>query len=126
MSSSIWWVAPSSPNVIPAWEAHIFTFLFEYAIDCLIWSYTLPVEKFANVPVKGIFPPVASPAASPIIFASAIPVWKNLSGFSFANSFIFNEPVRSAHNATTFSLDLPSSVRPSPKPDLVSLFPWFI
>ena len=44
-------------------------------------------------------------------------------GFSSAKTFIFNEPVKSAHNATTLSLDLPNSVRPSPKPDLVSLSP---
>ena len=29
ISSRIWWVAPSSPRVMPAWEAHILTFLPE-------------------------------------------------------------------------------------------------
>ena len=33
ISSKIWCVAPSSPKVNPAWEAHILTFLSEYAID---------------------------------------------------------------------------------------------
>jgi hypothetical protein len=37
----------------------------------------LPVEKLANVPVKGILPPIVNPAAIPIMFASAIPIWKN-------------------------------------------------
>ena len=40
----------------------------------------LPVEKLANVPVKGIFPPIVKPAAIPIMLASAIPIWKKRSG----------------------------------------------
>ena len=31
------------------------------------------IEKLAKVPVKGILPPIVSPAAIPIIFASATP-----------------------------------------------------
>ena len=76
--------------------------------------------------MKGIFPPIVNPAAIPIIFASATPTCINLLGFSSANSFIFKEPVKSAHNATTLLLFLPSSVRPSPKPDLVSLSPVLV
>ena len=33
-----------------------------------------------KVPVKGILPPIVKPAAIPIIFASAIPIWKKRSG----------------------------------------------
>ncbi len=33
------------------------------------------------------------------------------------------DKVETALRATTFSLDLPNSVNPSPKPDLVSFFP---
>ena len=38
ISSSIWCVAPSSPTVIPACVAHIFTLAFVCAIVFLIWS----------------------------------------------------------------------------------------
>src|SRR5690606_6897868 len=87
------------------------------------WSYTLPVEKFAKVPVKGIFPPIVIPAAIPIIFASAIPIWKNRSGWFFLNSSILREPVKSAQRATTSLFFFPSSVSPSPKPERVSFWP---
>ena len=36
MSSNAWWVAPSAPVVIPAWEATIFTLALLYATDTLI------------------------------------------------------------------------------------------
>jgi hypothetical protein len=35
-------------------------------------------EKLANVLVNGILPPIVNPAAIPIMFASAIPIWKTL------------------------------------------------
>ena len=123
MSSNIWWVAPSSPRVNPAWEAHTFTFLLEYAIDWRIWSYTRPVEKAAKVPVKGIFPPMVRPAAIPIILASAMPTWKKRVGFSSWNFSILSEPMRSAQSATTLGFLRPSSASPAPKPLRVSFLP---
>ena len=65
---------------------------------------------------------MARPAAIPIILASAIPIWKKRLGFSSINFSILSEPIKSAHNATTFSLVLPNSANPAPKPDLVSFF----
>jgi hypothetical protein len=67
-------------KVNPAWEAQIFTF---YQSKLLIdeFGHTLPVE--ANVPVNGILPPIVNPAAIPIMFASAIPIWKNVLGGFF-------------------------------------------
>jgi hypothetical protein len=46
------------------------------------FGHTLPVEKLAKVPVKGIFPPMVNPAAIPIMFASAIQFGKNVCVFS--------------------------------------------
>ena len=44
----------------------------------------------------------------------------------FLKSCIFKDPVKSAHNATILGFFLPSSVKPSPNPDRVSLSPKFI
>ncbi|MNL46989.1 hypothetical protein D3C87_1697530 [compost metagenome] len=62
------------------------------------------------------------PAAKPIILASAIPTWKKRSGKSFLNASIFNEPIKSAHKATTLGLVLPNSAKPAPNPERVSFF----
>jgi hypothetical protein len=66
MSSRIWCVAPSSPNVNPACEAQIFYVLVrKLLID--EFGHTLPVEKLAKVP-RGIFPPIVNPAAIHVCF----------------------------------------------------------
>src|SRR5690606_28168040 len=98
----------------------------EYAMDCLIWSYTRPVEKLAKVPVNGILPPMVRPAARPIILASAMPTWKKRSGNSFRKSPILSEPIRSAQSPTTFGLARPASRSPTPKPERVSFFSVYV
>ena len=84
------------------------------------WSYTLPVLKLAKVPVNGTLPPMVSPAATPIMFASATPHWMKRSGNSFSKASILSDPVRSAQRPTTSGLLRPSSSRPSPNPERVS------
>ena len=66
---------------------------------------------------------MVSPAAIPIILASAIPIWKKRVGFSSMNFSIFREPIKSAQRATTLGLVRPSSASPAPKPLRVSFFP---
>ena len=46
----------------------------------LTWSVTRLEAKQANVLVKATKPMVASPAAIPTMFCSAIPTWKKRSG----------------------------------------------
>ncbi len=65
---------------------------------------------------------MVSPAAIPIILASAIPVWKNLSGAFSMNFSILRDPMRSAQSATTLGLVSASSAKPAPKPERVSFF----
>ncbi len=80
----------------------------------LIWSYALPAANTANVLAYGIFPHVAIPAAVPIIFCSAIPISKNLSGNFSANSFVFVAFDRSASNTTIFLFSSPKACNASP------------
>ena len=114
ISSNIWCVAPSSPTVIPACVAHIFTLAFVCAIVFLIWSYALPAANTAKVLTYGIFPKVLNPAPVPIISCSAIPISKNLSGNSFAKIDVFVAPDKSASSTTTFLFSSPSSAKASP------------
>ncbi len=44
------------------------------------WSRSLVVAKAANVTAIGRRPAAASPAATPIMFCSAIPIWKKRPG----------------------------------------------
>src|SRR5688572_21645996 len=69
---------------------------------------------------------MVSPAAMPIMLASAIPTWKKRSGCAFWNASIFSDPVRSAQSATTCGLDFPSSESPAPKPERVSFFSVYV
>ena len=73
MSSLIWCVAPSGPTVRPACEQKIFTFRFVYATFCRITLYVCADPNTLYVAAKGILPAAASPAATLIMFGSAIP-----------------------------------------------------
>ena len=53
-------------------------------------------------------PVIAIPDATPIMFASAIPHSKYLSGNSAAKASIFSEPFRSAARATTLGSAFPA------------------
>ena len=55
-----------------------------------------------------------------IMLASAMPTCTKRSGNSLIKSFIFNDPIRSAQRATTWSFFLPASSSPAPKPERVS------
>ena len=109
MSSNVWWLAPSSPTVIPECVAQTLTLRLEAPIEFLITSKALPVANMANVLAQTIFPTAARPAAAPYMFCSAIPILKNLSGNSFANNKVFVEPERSASITTSLSLFFPIS-----------------
>ena len=54
----------------------------------------------ANVLTNGIFPQVASPAAVPIIFCSAIPISKNLFGNFLAKILVLVADDKSASKTT--------------------------
>ena len=51
----------------------------------LTWSYARPVANTANEPVNATLPATASPAATSIMFCSAIPTLKKRSGYASAN-----------------------------------------
>jgi len=61
---------------------------------------------------------------------SAIPISKNLSGYSFANIPVFVAPAKSASNTTIFSFSFPNSSRFSPFFDIylhfISIFFKFL
>ncbi len=73
MSSLHWWLAPSSPTVMPAWVAPIFTLRWGYPMEFLTCSKARPAANIAKVEANGIFPQVDSPAATAIMFPSAMP-----------------------------------------------------
>ena len=73
MSSFIWCVAPSGPTVSPAWEQKIFTFRFVYATFWRITLYVCALPNTLYVAANAIFPAAARPAATLIMFGSAIP-----------------------------------------------------
>ena len=64
MSSKVWWLAPSSPTVIPAWVAQIFTFACVYPMEFLIISKALPAANIAKVLAHTTFPERARPHAA--------------------------------------------------------------
>src|SRR5207245_11099785 len=56
-----------------------------------IWSRHFPGTNAEYVLTYGIFPARASPAAIPIMLASAIPMLKNRSGYRSAKRLVFIE-----------------------------------
>ena len=63
---------------------------------------------------NGILPHVASPAAVPIIFCSAIPISKNLSGNFLAKILVLVAADKSASNTTTLLFFSPKFANSSP------------
>lgn len=70
--------------------------------------------NMANVLTNGTFPQVESPAAIPVIFASAIPqsIWR--SGNAFLKIPVLVAAARSASSTTRFSFSFPSSANALP------------
>ena len=83
-------------------------------MELRIISKALPAANIANVLAHTILPDTARPAAAAYIFCSAIPILKNLSGYSFANTAVLVEPERSASITTRLSYFLPSSTSALP------------
>ena len=121
-SSSIWWDFPSSPTVRPACVAQIFTFRSGTQTLWRICSNALPVANIANELANATFPWEASPAAIPIMFASATPMLKKRSGWAFPKAVVLVDPDRSASRTTTSGWDCPSSRRASPDAFRVATF----
>ena len=65
-------------------------------MEFLTCSKALPAANIAKVDANGIFPVAAIPAATPIMFDSAIPQSKCLSGNFFLNMPVFVAAARSA------------------------------
>src|SRR5436190_9716289 len=80
-----------------------------------------PTRKHANEAAKGIFPVSARPAATPIMFASAIPTLKARSGYFFAKPAVIVDFERSASSVTMRSSLAPRSSRASPNAARVAL-----
>ena len=76
--------------------ATIFTSQSECTRVFLTCSKTLPDANIANVEAIMILPVLERPEATPIIFCSAIPTSKNLSGNSLAKRQVLVERKRSA------------------------------
>jgi hypothetical protein len=72
------------------------------------------VPKTAKVLAKGMSPTAASPAAVPIMSASATPALKNRSGNSLANQLDRVEELRSASRATMSGFSFPRARRVLP------------
>src|SRR3990172_1510034 len=102
ISSFIWCVAPSGPTVRPAWEQKIFTFRFVYATFWRITLYGCALPDTLYVDANTIFPAAARPAATLIMFGSAIPSWNNRSGNALPKSNVLIDSVVSAPTTTTF------------------------
>ena len=111
ISSSAWWLAPSSPTVTPPWVATIFTLSPGCATEHLTWSQALPEANTAKVLKKAILPEYANPAAVPTASCSATPILKNLSGKTFRNFAVWVEQARSASKTTIFLFSFPSSIK---------------
>src|SRR5205814_9202113 len=69
-SGSDIWLGPSAASVMPACDP-VILMLAPELIAIPIWSYPRS-KNFANVEQNGIFPDEAQPAATEIIFCSAI------------------------------------------------------
>jgi hypothetical protein len=65
MSSRIWCVAPSSPNVNLHVKHRFYIFISKLLID--EFGHKPSCRKLANVPVKEFYP-IVNPAAIPIMF----------------------------------------------------------
>jgi hypothetical protein len=72
------------------------------------------VANSAKEEAKGIFPQVANPAATPIMFASAMPTLKNLPGNRLAKKEVLVDAEQSLSRTTTFSSLSPNSTKASP------------
>src|SRR5438552_16559733 len=96
-SSLIWCVAPSGPTVRPAWEQNTFTFKFVYATFWRMMLYVCAEPNTEYVVAKGIFPAAARPAATEIMFGSAILSWKKRYGMAFPISIVFRDYVLYAY-----------------------------
>jgi hypothetical protein len=82
------------------------------------------VEKFAKVPVSRILRQWLRNPAVPIMFASAIPIWKKRSEM-VGKSSNFNDQIQVGAKAQLHFHFLSNSVIPAPNPERVSLLPWF-
>ena len=98
---------------MPACVAPILTFRCGYATEFLTCSKALPAANIANELAKTVLPQAAIPAAVEIIFASAIPIFINLSGNFFLNTSVFVDFERSA-SSTKKSYFSPNSASASP------------
>ena len=77
-------------------------------------GWTMNVANIANVLAKAIFPLAARPAATAIMFPSAIPISKWRSGATFFASAPFVLPARSASSATMLRSSAISCFNASP------------
>src|SRR5947207_11659196 len=73
--------------------------------------YVWAEPKTEYVVAKGILPAAASPAATEIMFGSAMPSWKKRSGKAFPKSMDFSDSVVSAPTTTTLGFRRPRSTR---------------
>ena len=71
---------------------------------------------------NGIFPEAANPEAIPIMFCSAAPQSKNLSGNSLAKRVVIVDLFRSPPMTTIFGLPCPSSTKVLPNASRVATF----
>ncbi len=76
MSSTTMWLIPVMPVNIPAYPGVILTLSPGWAISTRIWSSGRTTANDTKVLMNGIRPMVASPAATPSMFCSAIPIWR--------------------------------------------------
>src|SRR5438876_12080900 len=86
-----------------------------------IWSRHFPGTNAEYVLTYGIFPARASPAAIPIMLASAIPMLKNRSGYRSEKRLVFMETEVSAPSTTILGSFAPSSRRASARASRIEL-----
>src|SRR5207244_10816546 len=91
-------------------EQKIFTFKFVYATFCRMTLYVCALPNTLYVAANAIFPAAAKPAATLIMFGSAIPSWKKRSGNDLPKSIVLMDSVVSAPTTTTFGLRRPRSM----------------
>src|SRR3990172_2218175 len=118
--------APSSPVTTPPWLATTFTFVPGCATAIRSWSKQWPGANTAKVLAKAILPQAASPAATPIMLASATPTVKKRSGNSRPNLAAEVEYPRSASTTTMSSPSRASRISVGPSASLVAaaFAPW--
>src|SRR5205814_452822 len=82
---------------------------------------TRPIRKHAKLVKTGILPESARPAATPIMFCSAMPISKWRAGYFFMNGWVIVDFDRSASRTTRLGIFSASSRIVSPKDSRVAL-----